>query len=107
LLDPDGPLHHPLGNPGLYSGLWTPERAAATGEAAPPFSTVTTPVTVLIGGVEATVLYQGLAPGFVGLYQVNVQLPSGVAPGDASLVIRQNGIPNNPDLPVSLPVASP
>ena len=38
-----------------------------------------TPV-VEINGSVATVTYSGLAPGWVGLYQVNVLLPAGVAP---------------------------
>jgi uncharacterized protein (TIGR03437 family) len=32
-------------------------------------------VTVYVGGQQGTVVYQGLAPGFPGLYQVNVTLP--------------------------------
>ncbi len=31
--------------------------------------------TVMIGGVQAQVLYSGLAPGYVGLWQINVLLP--------------------------------
>ena len=38
---------------------------------------------VSIGGVDATAIFTGLAPGFVGLYQVNVQVPSSVAAGSA------------------------
>ena len=49
------------------------------------------------------VTYQGLAPGFVGLYQVNVVL-TGVAPGNHAVVLQQNGITSNPSLPVSIPV---
>ena len=38
---------------------------------------------VRIGGQPSSVLFAGLAPGFVGLYQVNVQVPQGVPTGDA------------------------
>jgi uncharacterized protein (TIGR03437 family) len=38
---------------------------------------------VTIGGVPARVTFSGLAPGFVGLYQVNVQVPPGAPAGDA------------------------
>jgi uncharacterized protein (TIGR03437 family) len=43
---------------------------------------VVVPVKVTIGGVDAEVLYAGLAPTFSGLYQVNVRIPAGVEPGD-------------------------
>jgi uncharacterized protein (TIGR03437 family) len=33
------------------------------------------------------VQYSGLAPGFVGLYQVNVQIPATVASGNLNVVI--------------------
>jgi uncharacterized protein (TIGR03437 family) len=37
---------------------------------------------VTIGGIPAVVLYSGLAPGFPGEYQVDLQVPGGVANGD-------------------------
>jgi uncharacterized protein (TIGR03437 family) len=87
-------------------GLGFTSPLVATGTQSPSFSDVQLPVTVTIGGVQAHVDYQGLAPGFVGLYQVNVVVPPGVAPGPAvPLVILQNGIPSNPDLPVTIPVS--
>jgi len=33
--------------------------------------------------VNAPVLYAGLTPGIPGLYQINVQMPTGVTPGSA------------------------
>jgi len=32
-----------------------------------------------VGGDPAAVIYSGLAPGFPGLYQMNVTLPSAIA----------------------------
>ncbi len=40
------------------------------------------PVTATIGGMPATVLYYGAAPGDVaGAFQLNVMVPAGVSPG--------------------------
>jgi uncharacterized protein (TIGR03437 family) len=46
------------------------------------YRTVETP-SVTIGGIPAVVLYSGLAPGFAGLYQINLQIPASVPAGDA------------------------
>ena len=90
------------------TGLGDTDPEVGSGEPAPPFSTVRNPVTVTIGEIDAPVVFQGLAPGFVGLYQVNAVVPSGVVPGDAvSLVLTQNGIVANPDQPVTIPVQAP
>ena len=49
---------------------------------------------VLIGGTRipaANVLFAGLAPQFVGLYQVNFTLPAGTAKGNAVAVVLEQG----------------
>ena len=50
---------------------------------------------VLIDAQPAEVLFSGLAPGFPGLYQVNVRLPTGLAPGPHKLVVELNGRRSN------------
>jgi uncharacterized protein (TIGR03437 family) len=56
---------------------------------ASPLSQTISPVTVTIGGKQATVFGGNafLAPGFVGLYQINIQVPSGLSPGPQPIAI--------------------
>jgi uncharacterized protein (TIGR03437 family) len=50
-------------------------------------------VTANVGVYEGELLYAGLAPSLVGLYQVNVRTPAGFAPaGIQPLVIKINGV---------------
>ena len=74
------------------SGLGAVSSAAATGQ--PPSAGMAgVPPVVIIGGVTAGLQYAGVAPGFVGLYQVNVTVPSGVTPGGSvPVVLTQNGV---------------
>lgn len=73
-----------------------PSGTAASGN---PLSATRTTPTVTIGGVNAPVtefFFAGLSPGFIGLYQITVQVPRGVAPGNAvPLVISVGGVTSN------------
>jgi len=61
-----------------------------------PLSQTASQAQVTIGGVETTASFTGLAPGFVGLYQVNVLVPSSVASGSAvQLSISIGGATSN------------
>jgi uncharacterized protein (TIGR03437 family) len=50
------------------------------------------PATATLGGVPATVSFSGLAPGFIGLYQVNVQVPANVPPGPFLIISIGGGM---------------
>jgi uncharacterized protein (TIGR03437 family) len=72
----------------------------ATGAAASTDPTklapTSSPVTVTIGGVAAEPSFAGLAPGYVGLYQVNVLVPATVSAGSAvPLTIAIGGVASN------------
>jgi uncharacterized protein (TIGR03437 family) len=76
------------------TGLGPVSNQPATGTAASTsvLSETLTRPTVTIGGVTAAVPFSGLAPTFVGLYQVNVQVPAAVPVGDAiPLVVSIGG----------------
>jgi uncharacterized protein (TIGR03437 family) len=62
----------------------------ADGVAATGQMTLNAP-TVTIGGANAPVSFSGLAPGYVGLYQVNAQVPSGLAAGNQPVIITIGG----------------
>lgn len=57
--------------------------------------------TVMIGGKNAMVSFSGLAPGFVGLYQVNAEIPAGLASGNQPVTVEMAGVSSNS---VSLPL---
>jgi uncharacterized protein (TIGR03437 family) len=53
-----------------------------------------TPI-VSIGGLSSQVSFSGLAPGFVGVYQLNVQVPLSVAAGNQTVQISGDGVFSN------------
>ncbi|MEO7146241.1 MAG: hypothetical protein ABI165_22320, partial [Bryobacteraceae bacterium] len=76
---PTNPVH-----PGDFVEIFLTGMGAVTppvkdGFAAPTSQPLTTgPLDVYVGGAPANVVFQGLAPGFAGLYQINVQIPANV-----------------------------
>jgi uncharacterized protein (TIGR03437 family) len=79
------------------TGLGPTDPAAKTGEPAPasPPALLKPEIqlTATMGGVPAEIQFKGLAPGYVGLYQVNLRVPSGLPSGDVPLVLTANGLP--------------
>jgi uncharacterized protein (TIGR03437 family) len=95
---PSGPTQQPVSR-GQYIQIYatglgkiaepggsTPPADGLPAPGSPLFHTVAT-ATVTIGGVNAPVAFAGLAPNFVALYQVNVQVPSNVRVGSAIPVV--------------------
>lgn len=48
------------------------------------------PVTIRIGGIDSQVLFGGVIPGFVGLYQFNIVVPPDAPEGDLPIEVIQN-----------------
>lgn len=61
------------------------DRSVSAGSESPssPYANAVIPVSVTLGGhAVPQVLFQGLAPGYAGLYQVNIVIPNGAPAGD-------------------------
>ena len=89
-----------------FSGLVTDDRPARSGEVIHLFGSGFGPVTPAEGGLSRVeeplscaisqlyserpveLLFAGLAPGLVGVYQIDVRLPADLQPGDARLFCR-------------------
>jgi adhesin/invasin len=80
----------------FINGLGGVDHQQVSGEPTPgppPLVRTTTTPIVRIGGQQATVDFSGLAPFLVGLYQVNVRVPAGLAPGNHPLLLTIGGVP--------------
>ena len=76
------------------TGLGALQVTVRSGDPSPVDGTVVQP-RIQFGNQTGTVTYSGLAPGFAGLYQVNVVVPAGLGAGDQNLQITINGISSN------------
>lgn len=64
----------------LVDGYGSPTR--------PPFAQTIDPFQVILDGENCNVFFSGLAPGFVGLYQINFNVPSDAAAGNLQISIQ-------------------
>ena len=70
----------------IATGIGNTSPLVADGQVAPdsPLAVGIGETMVTIGGVQAQVLFSGLAPGFVGLWQINVLLPDNLPTNPAT-----------------------
>jgi uncharacterized protein (TIGR03437 family) len=102
-INQDGTVNLP-GNPApagsfisvYLTGQGQVDRLVASGAAAPigPISNTLAQTTATIGGVPAPVSFSGLAPGWVGLGQVNLQVPN-LPAGDQPVIVTIGGVASN------------
>jgi minor extracellular serine protease Vpr len=75
------------------NGLGPVNNTPASGDPASstPLSITASTPTVTIGGAAAPVSFSGLAPGFAGLYQINVTVPAAIGAGNQPIVVSIGG----------------
>src|SRR5262249_20451403 len=73
-------------------GAVSPAIAAGVPPPATPLSNTASPVTATLGGISIPVQFAGAAPGFPGLYQVDVQIPATTPTGTQELRISTQGV---------------
>jgi uncharacterized protein (TIGR03437 family) len=80
------------------AGMGATNPSVPSGQGAPtsePLARVVNVPAVTVGGQNATVEFAGLAPGFVGLYQIDLQVPANASAGSLPLIVSQNGVAGN------------
>jgi uncharacterized protein (TIGR03437 family) len=80
------------------TGLGPVDANPGTGNGGPrnPLARTALPVRVTVDGAECEVLFSGLAPDFVGVYQINILSPNGIGRGQRELVVWVGGVRSKP-----------
>jgi uncharacterized protein (TIGR03437 family) len=94
LVTPTNPLHPKDVITIFLTGMGQTSPAVAAGQVSPlkPLASALITPAVTLGTSNLTVGYAGLAPGEIGVYQINATVPSGVATGlSVPLTINQGG----------------
>jgi uncharacterized protein (TIGR03437 family) len=79
----------------LYAnGLGPVSNTPASGDPSPvsPLAQTTTTPVVNFGTTQGTVIFSGMTPGIAGLYQMNVTVPTTIAPGTYPLTVSIGGV---------------
>jgi glucosylceramidase len=79
---------------GTGFGAVSPAVPTGAAASADSLSQVTAKVTATVGGAAAQVLFAGLAPGFAGLWQINLTLPAGIS-GAVPTIVTVAGMASN------------
>jgi uncharacterized protein (TIGR03437 family) len=94
VVTPTNPIHPKDGITIYLTGMGQTSPAIPAGAAAPsdPLSRVSRQPSITIAGMNLDVSYAGLAPGEVGVYQINAKVPESVLTGmSMPLTIDQGG----------------
>ncbi len=75
---------------GTGFGPVTPSTTVVAGKVVTGLAPITNTLEFKIGGISSTVLYAGLVPGLVGVYQFNVTVPTAVDSGDQPIEVTLN-----------------
>jgi uncharacterized protein (TIGR03437 family) len=101
LIGPSNPAHAGDVVIAFATGLGAVNADVPDGTASPA-ATTANPVTMTIGGINTDIAYAGLAPSFVGLYQINLTIPAGVAAGDQVPIVISAGGQSGPAASISV-----
>jgi uncharacterized protein (TIGR03437 family) len=85
---------------GVGFGPVTPSSSA--GQLVQQANSLTSSFQISIGGIPATVLYDGLAPGYTGLYQFNITVPNAPAGATVPVTFSLAGNPGTETLNIAV-----